>query len=131
MGRELNERERAQTMEAFNTGTPIHGFMPMRLPNGRDVPQINVDCRQCKRRIGPEMVRGHITRPLPHVVNIDAAAYCEYCQHITRVLMRVRAVDDTYQVELPAAGGWQSIRPVPASALQRFWRWLFTSLPPN
>lgn len=123
---ELPVHERQRCIETFRASQPLHRSFPLLLANEVSVPTPKGVCSKCHAEIAPDMTRGRVSWPIPGVAVIDAAGYCEPCQQMTQLYLRVRPAGDTYRAEAqrPDGRGWVFVQPPPPTWWRRLRRWL-------
>lgn len=95
-------------LTAFHADPPLHTSFPLDLSNGHSVPGIHVICPCCNTIVATSLVHGRVTRPLPHVVAVEATGWCAACDRLTHATCRFRATHDETLIEwLDADGRWQ------------------------
>lgn len=82
---------------------PIHEQLPYRCPWGAEIRELPILCHSCSQPIDPSWVRGLIKRPIPRLVEVEAAAVCHPCRRMAAIT--VRAYQDG-RVVIGSGGRW-------------------------
>tara|TARA_R110000868_G_scaffold243511_4_gene499499 strand:+ start:593 stop:976 length:384 start_codon:yes stop_codon:yes gene_type:complete len=116
---------RLETMKARFLAEPtIISQLPITLPNGCEVSEINGSCAECGNALTDEQLHGNVSRPMSNVVSFDAHGVCASCITIFPLHGRVRAIGDEMRMEWIKNGQWVGANLESETILSKLILWL-------